>query len=94
MPYLHWETDRRRAKFDETMCEITEIHKKEEAAKEAKTIIRTPYYNPVTDFRIIRTVDEAMDEKFKREVKDRPLSKFSQSKVARRLIPGVRLSNK
>lgn len=32
MPYLHWETNRRRAKFDEVMRKITERH----IAKEAK----------------------------------------------------------
>jgi hypothetical protein len=37
MPYLHWETDRRRAKFDEMMRNITEAHKKEEAKKGKKT---------------------------------------------------------
>jgi hypothetical protein len=33
MPYLHWETDRRRSKFDEIMRTITEEHKKKEAEK-------------------------------------------------------------
>ena len=30
MPYLHWDTDRKRDKFDEIMRNITELHKKEE----------------------------------------------------------------
>jgi hypothetical protein len=33
MPYLHWDTDRKRDKFDEIMRNITELHKKEEEEK-------------------------------------------------------------
>jgi len=117
MPYLHWETDRRRAKFDETMRNITEIHNAK-AAKAGKFIPKRPpaaarsggednsraavstngtieddsqlsCNNAATDFRIISTTTEAMEERFKREMKTRPKSKFSQSKVAKRLVPGV-----
>jgi hypothetical protein len=30
MPYLHWETDHRRAKFEEFIRKLTEIHRKKE----------------------------------------------------------------
>jgi hypothetical protein len=33
MPYLHWDTDRKRDKFDEIMRNITELHKKEQDEK-------------------------------------------------------------
>jgi hypothetical protein len=33
MPYLHWETDRRRSRFDVIMRNITESHKKKEKEK-------------------------------------------------------------
>lgn len=38
MPYLHWETDRRRAKFEEIMHKITEKHKTKQAEAEKKVI--------------------------------------------------------
>jgi hypothetical protein len=37
MPYLHWETDRRRAKFEEIIRNITEDHKRQEDEKLMKT---------------------------------------------------------
>jgi hypothetical protein len=36
MPYLHWETDRRRSKFDEIIRNITEEHKEKEDRRLAK----------------------------------------------------------
>jgi hypothetical protein len=117
MPYLHWETDRRRAKFDETMRNITEIHLAK-AAKAGRPNPTTPPVsarpngannsptagdtngattdnsqlpcgNTVTNFRIISTTTEAMEEKFKSEIETRPKSKFSRSNVSKRLVPGV-----
>ena len=36
MPYLHWETDRRRSKFDEIIRNITEEYKEKENRRLAK----------------------------------------------------------
>ncbi len=36
MPYLHWETDRRRSKFDEIIRNLTEEHKEKEEKRLAK----------------------------------------------------------
>ncbi|KAL2063961.1 hypothetical protein VTL71DRAFT_4455 [Oculimacula yallundae] len=36
MPYLHWETDRKRTKFDETMRNISEMHAEEEHERHQK----------------------------------------------------------
>ena len=36
MPYLHWETDRRRSKFDEFIRNITEEHKEKEDKRQTK----------------------------------------------------------
>jgi hypothetical protein len=42
MPYLHWETDRRRSKFDEIIRNITEEHKEKEDKKLAKARCKVP----------------------------------------------------
>ena len=122
MPYLHWETDRRRAKFDEMMRNITERHRKEEAKKFKKTkYIPLPAVengnlksrlagkkrakaangNATTseiemfgkdaeaNFHMINTATEVIDAKFRHEMENRPKSKFSKTKFAKTMVPGI-----
>jgi len=69
MPYLHWETDRRRSKFDETMRNITESHKREVVAKlKRRNPIRlskeiTQGQDPSTNTTPLTSVNGAADEK-------------------------------
>lgn len=48
MPYLHWETDRRRSKFDEIIRDITEEHKEKEEKRLAKARSKVPAVAAVT----------------------------------------------
>ncbi len=116
MPYLHWETDRSRAKFDQIMRNLTELHRKK-MAKLARKGARTSlarstdnkgnrildgtvnrhtrivngrsYEEEDSNLRMIATTTEVMDAKFRDEKTNNPNSKFSKSRVARRLTPGV-----
>jgi hypothetical protein len=45
MPYLHWEIDRRRIRFDEVMRKITDRHEHEVAKKNLSQRPRTQYSN-------------------------------------------------
>ncbi len=99
MPYLHWETDRQRSKFDETMRNITELHKhKEEArtygpsqAQSNGNAVAEParpqsgLAHQTSDFRMISTTTEVFDAAMKHQVDHYPKSKFSQSTVAKKL---------
>ena len=122
MPYLHWETDRHRAKFDELMRNVTEKHVTKEAEKFKKTKyiplpaqenskvkLRLPGKKRAihesgqataleiemfgkdaeAEFHMINTATEAIDAKFKHEVETRPKSKFSRTKFAKIMVPGI-----
>lgn len=79
MPYLHWETDRRRSKFDETMRNITESHKREVAEKlKRRNPIRrskeiTQGQDPSTNTIPSTAVNGTADEKQCHEVNIKPI---------------------
>jgi hypothetical protein len=90
MPYLHWETDRRRSKFNEIMRNITEEHKNREWK------IKRSFQCPLAagadsnsgKLRTIKTISELMDTEFRHQVDSHPDSKFARTKVAKRFISG------
>jgi hypothetical protein len=49
MPYLHWETDRRRSKFDEIIRNITEEHKEKEDKRQTRARSKVAAATAVTD---------------------------------------------
>lgn len=99
MPYLHWETDRQRSKFDETMRNITELHNKMEEtrvygpsqvqsngnAKGEPVRPKSGLAHQESDFRVINTATEVFDAAMKHQVDHYPESKFSKTSVAKQL---------
>jgi hypothetical protein len=92
MPYLHWETDSRRARFAEKTLQISQKYKRNE-------LTQTPSPagpQPLEQVRLSRDDDDhiyddfhslerAVDSKLRKEIRDNPQSKFSKTHLARSL---------
>src|SRR5579871_3147046 len=62
MPYLHWETDRRRSKFDEIIQNLTEKHNEKEERKLAMSRPKIAVAEPEDTNDTTRTLKSTQDE--------------------------------